>query len=264
MKVKELMSTKLITIDVNDTVRNALKLLKKHRITRLLVTRKKKIEGIVTERDLLKAITKGLREAVSDAHLHVSSCYTKRLLTISSEADCSQAAKLMLEHGISSLVVKDGKIEGIITKSDLIKALKDTVEPVKAVMHAPVTYLRPESSLLEARRLMLGKGVKHIPVLEGSKLVGIIAESDIAKAIGLFRKVAKGRHWDAKLKQFKVSDVMKTQVITAKADTPIGKIAKLMLENRISSVPIVEGEKLIGIVTKTDLIRYLAFNTHLH
>jgi len=105
---------------------------------------------------------------------------------------------------------------------------------------------------------MIHYGIKKLLVVEKNKLVGILTESDVAKALGLFRKLAEGKHWDEKMRKILVDDVMSSPVITLKPKDTIDECVKLMLENDISGVPVVEDGEIKGIVTKTDLVRFIS------
>jgi len=259
MKVEEIMSKGLICIDVNEPVRNALKLMQKKRVSRLLVKRNKKIVGILTERDLAERLGSEKERKLSDAHVHVSSCYSDKLITVEKDAEVKEVAEKMLEKGISSLVVTDkDNVVGIVTKTDLIKILKGCNEPLEKIMQKDVHRVEKGSRLLEARKMMLHYGIKKILVVEKNKLVGILTESDVAKTLGLFRKLAEGKHWDKKMRKILVDDAMSSPVITLGPKDTIEKCVKLMLENDISGVPIVEDEEIKGIVTKTDLVRFIS------
>ncbi len=259
-KVSEIMTSKLVTIDKNSPIREALRLMKKKSVSRLLVTSKGKIVGIVTERDLVKRLGSEKERKLSDAHIYVSSCYTKKLITIKKDKDISEAAKLMLKYGISSLPVVDenGEIIGIVTKTDLVKTLKNCKDSVEKWMRRKVTVLEEGSRVLEARKLMLRKGIKRIPIVSGKKIVGIVTERDIAVALGLFRKVAEGKQWDEKLRKIYVDQIMSKKVVKVKPSDTISKCVKLMLEKEISGLPVVnEKDEIVGIITKTDLLRIL-------
>jgi len=258
MKVEEVMSKSLICIDVNESVRNALKLMEKKRVSRLLVKREKKIVGIVTERDLAERLGSEKERKLSDAHVHVSSCYSDELITVEKDVEVKEVAGKMVEKGISSIVVTDkGSIVGIVTKTDLIKVLKGCKEPLEKVMQKEVHRIEKGSRLLEARKMMIHYGIKKLLVVEKNKLVGILTESDVAKALGLFRKLAEGKHWDEKMRKILVDDVMSSPVITLKPKDTIDECVKLMLENDISGVPVVEDGEIKGIATKTDLVRFI-------
>ena len=258
MKVEEVMSKSLICIDVNESVRNALKLMEKKRVSRLLVKREKKIVGIVTERDLAERLGSEKERKLSDAHVHVSSCYSDELITVEKDVEVKEVAGKMIEKGISSIVVTDkGSIVGIVTKTDLIKVLKGCKEPLEKVMQKEVHRIEKGSRLLEARKMMIHYGIKKLLVVEKNKLVGILTESDVAKALGLFRKLAEGNHWDEKMRKILVDDVMSSPVITLKPKDTIDECVKLMLENDISGVAVVEDGEIKGMATKTDLVRFI-------
>jgi CBS domain-containing protein len=256
MKVKELMSRNLISIDVNNSMRNVIKLMKKHNVSRLLVKDEDRVVGIITQRDISERLGNWRERRLSDSHVHVSAAYTKDIINIDKERNISTAASLILDRGISSLAVSEnGNIIGIITKTDLIKSLLNSKIPVKNYMSKPVISLSVGSTLLRARRLMLDKKIKRIFITLEGRLVGTLTESDIAKALGLFRKMAKGRQWDEKLKRILVEDVMNKDVIIIKDNSMLSDAVKIMLKKNISGLPVMKNGKLVGIITKTDLVR---------
>ena len=259
MKAEELMSKKLITIDVNEPIRNALKLMKKKNVSRLLVRKDKNIIGILTERDLARRLGSEKERKLSDAHIHVSSCYQKKLITVKKETKVKDVARIMIENGISSVPVRDdSKIVGIVTKTDLLKLLKDSKVLVKEIMNKNVRKIEDGSRLLEARKMMLHYGIKRLLVVRDNKLVGIITESDIARALGLFRKVAEGRQWDERMRNIFVNEIMQSKIISISPNDSIAKCVKLMEENDISGLPVLEGEEIKGIITKTDLVKIIS------
>jgi CBS domain-containing protein len=256
MIVKQLMSKNLVTIDVDRNLRDARNLMEKESISRLLVKDNGKIVGIITARDIANRLGAWRERKISDSRIFVSSAFTKGLIKINQDQSVSEAAKLMLEKGISSLVVYDnGNVVGILTKTDLIKALKNSTAKVKDWMSKPVITLGVGSNILQARNVMLRNKIKRIPIVLGNKLVGIVTEKDIAKALGLFRKLSEGKHWNEKMKKILVEQIMSKDLITVSPEETLGKVVEIMLDNKISGLPIVENEKLVGIITKTDLIK---------
>jgi CBS domain-containing protein len=259
MKVANFMSKELITIDIDRSLRDARRLMEKHGVSRLVVTDEGRVVGIITERDMVRRLGTHVERKLSDAHVFVSAACTKKLITIEQEESVGRAARLMLKHGISSLVVSDdGRVVGILTKTDLIKALRGSRIRVKSYMSSPVITVVVGEDLLRVRRLMLEHGIKRVVVKLGRRIVGILTEGDVARALGLFRKLSEAKHWDERLKRIRVEDVMSREVITIDANDMLGKCVKLMLEHDISGLPVVEAGKLVGITTKTDLLRALA------
>ncbi len=131
MLVKNWMSKRVIIVDVNDSMQNAMKLLKENDIRMLPVMKKGKLVGIVTDRDLKRA-------SASDAttleihellyllsEIKVKEIMTKDPITVPFDHTLEETAQLLLENKISGapVVNYDGKIVGIITQSDIFRAL---------------------------------------------------------------------------------------------------------------------------------------------
>ena len=120
-------------------------------------------------------------------------------------------------------------------------------EPIHAHMTKDVITLKPDSTLGEAREIMLGKHIHHLPVLEGKRLVGMITSWDIFK-LGKSVEDYAG---------IKAREVMTTRVATLEPDQHLGAVADVLTRHLFHAVPIVNDQhELLGIVTSTDIIRY--------
>ena len=99
------------------------------------------------------------------------------------------ALKLMAENNIGSLVVlKDGKLVGVITERLYAReiVLKGRTSPgtlVRDIMSTKVIYARPDQSVEECMAVMTARAVRHLPVLEGGRLVGIVSIGDMVKSV---------------------------------------------------------------------------------
>jgi CBS domain-containing protein len=108
---------------------------------------------------------------------------------IHSDASVFDALKMMAEHNIGSLVVlEDGKLVGLITERDYAReiVLKGRTSPrtlVRDIMSTKVIYARPDQSVEECMAVMTAKAVRHLPVLEGGRLVGIVSIGDMVKSV---------------------------------------------------------------------------------
>lgn len=118
----------------------------------------------------------------------------------------------------------------------------------------PIT-IGPRASILEAWRLMKEHHFRHLPVVEGGKLVGIITDRDIRQALpspGVTIPVHKLREC---LDQRTVGETMTTQVVTIPPEAPVKEAARLLLEHRIGGLPVMSGDELVGIITDADILR---------
>ena len=124
------------------------------------------------------------------------------------------------------------------------------------MMGSPVT-LKPEDTLDLANDIISLGRIRHIPIVDGSRLVGIVTERDLigaaaAKIFGL-----KHKSKSALLKSVLIKEVMRKRVITAAPDTPIKDLAHLMADKKIGGVPVVSDGMVVGLVTTTDILRYV-------
>ncbi|MCD6402820.1 MAG: CBS domain-containing protein [Candidatus Aenigmarchaeota archaeon] len=257
LKVKDVMKKKIYTINANEPITQALKKMEKYGVSRLLVEKDKKIVGIITERDIAKRLGHKRERKLSPSHIFVSSAYTKNLITANPNDDLKSVARKMLSKRISSVVVEEnGEIVGIVTKTDLVRTLVDSKKKVREYMKKPVT-VQSTDSILMVRKLMLNKGIKRLPVMKGKELVGMITEGDVAKLLFGLRKMVEGAELKRRFKDLKVGDIMrKKKLITISPEDTLGTAARKMLKNDISSLPVVDEKgELVGIITKTDLVR---------
>lgn len=162
-----------------------------------------------------------------------------------------------MQNKISSLPVIDGgQLTGIVTTTDLLHVLKDCEEKVGSVVRTNVITVFPTDRIVHARRLMLDNEISGVVVVEEGEVVGMLTERDLMRALGRFKKLAD-RYQHRRIRNMLVGDVMTQDVKTLEVDATIGEAAKLMLENSISGIPVTEKGKLVGMVTKADLVELL-------
>jgi CBS domain-containing protein len=124
------------------------------------------------------------------------------------------------------------------------------------MMGSPVT-LKPEDTLDLANDIISLGRIRHIPVVEDGTLVGLLSERDLMGAAATKIFQLKQKRKSALLKTVLIKDVMKKRVISVKPDTPIKDAAHLMAAKKIGCVPVVESGTLVGLLTTTDILRYV-------
>lgn len=115
---------------------------------------------------------------------------------------------------------------------------------VRDLMTKSVAYVNPTTSVTEAATLMQKHNVGSIPVCESNKIVGIITDRDI-----VVRNIAHGKNPAVT----SVKDVMTTQVTTGNPDMDISQATRLMADNQIRRLPIVENNNLVGMLALGDI-----------
>lgn len=118
-----------------------------------------------------------------------------KILTISPDASAFKAMELMAEHNVGALLVEgtEGNIEGIVSERDFLRKLdvkgqaaKDT--RVRDLMTSKVLYVESTQTLEECMALMNEKGIRHLPVYDGEKLIGLISIRDVLREIIIEQK----------------------------------------------------------------------------
>ncbi len=123
---------------------------------------------------------------------------------------------------------------------------------VKDSMTREVVVLSPETTAGEALALCRERRIRHLPVLEAGRLVGIVSDRDLRSAAPGLGDPARA----SALEKIRVSEVMTRDVATTRPDDPIEEAANRMREKRIGCLP-VEDERLVGILTSSDVMEAL-------
>ncbi len=132
-------------------------------------------------------------------------------------------------------------------------------EPVSKIMTTEVVTVNRGDALSKARQLFESHHVHHLPVVSGDELVGIIAWSDLMRIAFGDLGSQDERSLDAILDHmFELEKVMQADPISIESHQTIGEAAAKLRSGDYHSLPVVEGKKLVGILTSSDLIGYLA------
>lgn len=129
-------------------------------------------------------------------------------------------------------------------------------EAVSHIMTKIVATAHRDQSVLDVRKLMEEKGVRHVPVVEGKNLIGIISRTDVLRAsYGI--TPTEEQHNQGMLENVLVDAVMTHQPVSIHPDDSIREAAETLAELDFSALPVIDDGQLVGIITTTDLIRYL-------
>jgi len=122
---------------------------------------------------------------------------------------------------------------------------------------APIT-VSPDTSVFDARRLMLKERIRHLFVTDDRRLVGIITDRDIR--LNLPSQARSLSMWEVYylLAKLTVGQIMTKSVIIIGPDREARAAAQLMLEHKVGALPVLDGDVLIGILTETDILRAFA------
>lgn len=124
--------------------------------------------------------------------------------------------------------------------------MKTVADILKSKPHSQIHTIWPSATVLEAISLMADKGIGALVVVEGEKVVGIISERDYARKVVLMERSSYNTE---------VSDIMTHDVITVSPGKKIEFCMELMTEKRLRHLPVLENDKLIGLISIGDLVK---------
>ncbi len=129
---------------------------------------------------------------------------------------------------------------------------------VKDIMTKEVIRLKPNLTIRDAKELFAKYKIRHAPVVKQGKLAGIVSLTDIQRLS--FNDTFGDSELDADealIDMLTVWQIMKQSPVTANADDPVKRAAEILTHSEFHALPVVDNEKLVGIVTTTDIIRAL-------
>jgi len=197
------------------------------------------------------------------------------------EASIYDCAKLMQKHGISSIIIKNsnGKLVGVVTKTDLVSAflIQSTARlPISKIMTKNVITVSPDDSIFEVESILLNNQIHRVVVAKNKTPVGIITYRDFvpAKTFDFHKEFTDPEErsevfWNSRLNEFNVNklsylltfsakDIMTSNPFFVFSDDVVYTAAIMMIRHGISGLPVVRGKKIIGIVTKSDIVNVIA------
>jgi len=275
MKIEDVMSTDLIVGYVPGTVKDALRTLAKNNVSGMPILKKdtKTVVGVVTRSDIFRNADEEQLALIMSDEIHF----------VEKDQDVKDAAKLLYKNRIHGLPVinKRKHLIGIISPTDILKVLsernKDVAEKYFTNMVVPVYKETPLNIVMEIINVT---NENALPVLNDElKVIGIVSDGDLFKLSHVKESVSRldmgigddedQWTWEGirdtirlyystskvDLPPVPVKQVMVTNVIKAFKNTPVKEIAKNMIKNKISHMPVVdESDRLVGMVTDIDLM----------
>ncbi|MCR6623733.1 MAG: CBS domain-containing protein [archaeon YNP-LCB-024-027] len=271
LRVSDYMSSRVVVAEPRDTLARIRNLMLHNDISRVVVVEGSKPIGIVTETDISRVL---LSESIRDSprpidSILVSEVMTSPVVSVGPRVYLKNAASLMIKGGFSGLPVVDGdgSLVGIITKTDIVRAYAEHYHglcKVREVMSSPVVTVNPLHSIYRVGKLIEKHNIGRVVVLDGGRPVGIITKTDLTFRLAGYspRKIKFEDESRRTIKTLRVpvaSDIMTPNPLTIGDSEDVAKAAEIMISHKISGLPVVnDSGSLVGIITKTDIVRVVA------
>lgn len=257
MKVTAIMTRDPRTVRREASLDRAMDLMDEHDIRHLPVLDDDGLAGVISDRDLLEAtgwLNPRQREMLEAHDGSVGAIMRTPAATVGPDEPIINALGLLIKRRIGCVpVLRDASVAGLITEVDILRAYADAcrrghVTPdqdsriQEHMTHGPTT-IDGDASGDEAAALMKKAHVRHLPVLAGEQLIGIVSDRDVRKL--------RGR---GQLELTLVSELMSPVPETAGPDERLSSVALILSAERISALPVVSGPRLVGIATTMDVL----------
>jgi CBS domain-containing protein len=278
MNVADIMSSPVYVINADEPVSHARKLMLKHRISTLLVLNKDKMVGIITKSDIINRLAQAeplWRRRPID-QIPIKLLMTESVITIYPEASISQASALMLENRVHNIPVVKNQIVGIVTRTDLVRYVAENAEEMKTkiskLMTEDVVSVHRHHTLNHVIDEMNRNEIERVVVKDDTgKSVGIISRKNLAlnlltdnegelstKNIKMARKSSPaGQKIYRYVKEVPLTaeDIMISPIISIEVNENVSTAAKKMIEERVTALPVSDGEDIVGILSRTDIMK---------
>lgn len=260
MRVAELMSTDPLTIDPETSIQEAHEILERCGIRHLAIVRGTELVGIVSDHDLVPAVEELAHRQVAtpeDPTLSiptVAQIMGSETFTVGAESDVLEATRLILQHKVGCLpVVRNGRVVGLLTERDILGAFVHACETSEAsgdrnpTVATRMTRNRisatPNTPVGEALKLCATADIRHLLVMHDSEtLAGIVSDRDLSTLAARSGGAAP------------IRDCIARDPIVTWPDAPLVAAARIMLTESLSSLPVVEDDRPVGILTITDVL----------
>ena len=265
----------VITLELENTLHDALFLMQKNDVKRVVIVKNNSPVGIVTERDVGLFLEKDKTiRALDKITLDEIMSRSPVTITIGQHDHIDQCAIRMVTFQISSIIVvdDDGKLIGITTKSDLVKNFSNLyagIYKVKDYMSKKVVTCRKSDSLPFALNMLNRNKISRLIVTDNDgKPVGIISYDTFLRNSEYFKLGKQDtREYllpNTSAKELKVGDLIADELLTIESEDDLSKAAKIMTKYKISGIPTVDKDgNLEGMISSTDIVlAYSEVETH--
>ena len=132
---------------------------------------------------------------------------------------------------------------------------------IEAVMQDNLVSIYENDSMSQGLKKLRDNHIKHLPVVDdGGQLTGIITDRDLKRASASDATALEIHELPYLLDKVRMKEIMTSDPLTVTPDTGIGKAAGMMAEGRLGCLPVLQGDRLVGMVTRTDFLKLLAEN----
>src|SRR3989344_2364298 len=253
----------IISLNKTSTIKQTADKMSVNRVRRLFITDiKQNLEGMVSATDIVNFLSggdfykivknkhNGVLEAAANEHIRL--LMTENPKTIKYSENIEDALIKMHEDNVGSLPIIDGnKVIGIVTERDFVNLLSKyyTNEKVSAYMTKDPIIGTPGMVLGDIAKVMIRNGFRRLPIVQEDTLIGVVSTIDIVSTFSHYPKT--------EILEWAVSKIM-NRPITIPSEATLPDAAEVMRKNSIGGLSVLNGNKMVGVITERDLLKVLS------
>ena len=256
ISVEKIMSTDFPTIDSDSTIANALAVMKESKYQDLPVLEGGSYIGVVTYSAILRKKIVSLDAKVKNL--------IRNIQTATVDLEITKIAEMFISNNCRQIPVMNGKkIVGVIMRNKIIDIVRDikALKEIKVweIMTNPVEAVKQHDLMDDALDLMIREDIRTLPVVDTSdRVVGVVGMREIIdnnwkkdnKTIGDLAKSSRS--------QITVESISTTSAKTIEWDSEVAEAVEIMVDNGFSTLPVLEGGTLVGVITEYDVLELIS------
>lgn len=265
----------VISIPPTQSIIGAVEIMTKCGFRRLPVTDAgtRKLRGIITSGDVINFMGGGDKyklvqvrhggNLIAAVNESVRTIMTQQITTLNHDSHISDAVNVIVDKKIGGLPIvdQDGVLNGIVTERDVLRVLgsERCTLNVEDVMSSSLRVTAPDCPISTVAHDMTQYRFRRLPVVSDDVLYGIVTATDIMKYLGsreVFSRLTTGDI--AEVMELPVRTLISGELFTTSPMQSISLAARDMLTRNVGALPVIEGSRLIGLVTEFDLVRAFA------
>jgi CBS domain-containing protein len=252
--VKDVMA-KPVTISKSQSINEALDKMLNENSDPLIVLAGHQVVGTVSRKSIADKLGSKHKATISTAKIHVASSLEENIPSVFPEQEIRIVVPLLKKHKLVVVHDSDQRLIGQIGYGELLRALlpKGGIDGVMEPAHT----IDADERLSHLQALMAEHNISRFVVTEGEKIIGIVTETDLAVSLRKFREKIEDRHQDFRFHNIIIRTIMTSPILTIDRNTRMADIVSMMLKKNISSIPVVDKGKLVGMITRRSLVQAL-------
>ncbi|MCA8980590.1 MAG: CBS domain-containing protein [Planctomycetes bacterium] len=277
MHIAEIMTPDPIVVGPDCPLDDAIHLFEQCGFRHLPVVEDGALIGMVSDRDLSLAtgwvLADYRRTEDSDGPQAVREIMRSPVLSLSTLDTPEDVAAMIVGKRIGAVPIMNGKkLAGIVTETNLLEAFReeklatdlagDHAITVSEMMTTDVDTLDPDQFLDDALELIVEKGYRHVPIVEKGRVLGMISDRDLRFGMGqeMISDMSAQETGRLEISRTPLSALMAVDVVSVDSRCTLTQAIDVMLAHHFSALPVVDGSKLVGILTQTDVLKHVVRN----